>query len=43
MQSFPDVYQSRVKEDPDGFRRSFDLKAAVAISEQITKRSSVHT
>jgi [NiFe] hydrogenase diaphorase moiety large subunit len=42
LRSFPGVYQSLVKEDPDGFRRSFDLEAAVALSEQITKRSSIH-
>ncbi|MDH3716681.1 MAG: NAD(P)H-dependent oxidoreductase subunit E [Planctomycetota bacterium] len=42
LQSFPHVYKSLVKEDADGFRRSFDLKAAVTLSEQITKRSSVN-
>ncbi len=42
LQSFRDQYESRVADDPDGFRRSFDLKKAVATAEKITGRKSVH-
>lgn len=42
LDHFPSVYESLVREDPDGFRRSFDLKEAVALSEDITGRKSIH-
>jgi [NiFe] hydrogenase diaphorase moiety large subunit len=42
LQSFRAEYESRVAEDPRNFRRSFDLKKAVATAEKITGRKSVH-
>ena len=42
LAQFRAVYEQAVQDDPDGFRRSFDLKQAVAASEQITQRASVH-
>jgi [NiFe] hydrogenase diaphorase moiety large subunit len=42
MENFPALYERRVKEDPQGYRRSFDLKRAVAESEGITGRASRH-
>ena len=42
LSSFPDLYRSRVAEDPDGYRRSFDLARAVAPAEALAGRSSVH-
>jgi [NiFe] hydrogenase diaphorase moiety large subunit len=43
MKNFPAAYESRVTADPNGFRRSFDLKAEVAEAEGIAGRSSTHT
>jgi [NiFe] hydrogenase diaphorase moiety large subunit len=42
MESFPDLYRSRVVEDPDGYRRSFDFERAVALAEGLSGRTSVH-
>jgi len=42
LQSFRDQYESCVTDDPNGFRRGFDLKKAVATAEKITGRKSVH-
>ena len=42
LQNFRPVYEALVAADPHGFRRSFDLKQAVTLSEQITGRTSVH-
>ena len=28
LESFRDAYETRVREDPDGYRRSFDLEQA---------------
>jgi hypothetical protein len=36
------VYEAMVKDDPDGLKRSFDLKATLAESEALTGRPSVH-
>ncbi len=42
LENFPSLYEARVKEDPDGYRRSFDLKQAVAIAEELAGHESVH-
>jgi [NiFe] hydrogenase diaphorase moiety large subunit len=42
LENFRPVYEKLVASDPDGFRRSFDLKQAVAKAEEITGRSSLH-
>ncbi len=42
IESFPELYTSQIKDDPEGCRSSFDLGAAVALSETLTGRSSVH-
>ena len=42
LEHFPSLYEQRVEEDPNGYRRSFDLKQAVSTAEQITGRPSVH-
>jgi len=42
LKNFRPVYEAMVKDDPDGFQRSFDLKAALAESEALTGRPSVH-
>jgi [NiFe] hydrogenase diaphorase moiety large subunit len=43
MNDFRPVYEALVAREPSGFRRSFDLRQAVALSEKITGRTSVHT
>jgi [NiFe] hydrogenase diaphorase moiety large subunit len=43
LQNFRPVYEALIAEDADGFRRAFDLKKAVAKSEQLTGRASIHT
>ena len=43
MENFRSEYDRKVQDDPDGFRRSFDLKQAVALSEDLIGRLSVHT
>ena len=40
LQSFRPLYERLVCEDPDGFRRGFDLKEAVSRAERITGRAS---
>ncbi len=42
MESFPELFESRVDTDPNGYRKSFDLGRAVALAEEITGRPSVH-
>jgi len=42
LENFRSLYDDLVAEDPDGFRRSFDLKEAVAESEALTGRASIH-
>jgi [NiFe] hydrogenase diaphorase moiety large subunit len=42
LKNFRPVYEALVKDDPDKFKRSFDLKAALAESEALTGRPSVH-
>jgi [NiFe] hydrogenase diaphorase moiety large subunit len=42
LENFRAVYEERVESDPEGFRRRFDLKQAVAKAEEITGRSSLH-
>ncbi|MAE64200.1 MAG: NADH:ubiquinone oxidoreductase [Phycisphaeraceae bacterium] len=42
MKSFRAAYEARVERDPNGFRRSFDLKRAVAEGERVQRRESVH-
>jgi [NiFe] hydrogenase diaphorase moiety large subunit len=42
LENFRPVYEKIVASDPEGFRRSFDLKQAVAKAEEITGRSSLH-
>ena len=42
LENFRPVYEELVASDPDDFRRSFDLKQAVAQAEEITGRSSLH-
>jgi [NiFe] hydrogenase diaphorase moiety large subunit len=43
LEHFRPVYEALVKEDPDGFRRSFDLKRSVKSAETLAGRESVHT
>jgi [NiFe] hydrogenase diaphorase moiety large subunit len=40
LDSFPDLFLSKVEEDPDGFKRSFDLKEEVSQAESIAGRES---
>ena len=40
LQNFPELFESRVQPHPEGFRQSFDLKAAVANAERLTGRES---
>ena len=42
LQNLRSAYDTRVQPDPDGFKRSFDLEQAVARSESIARRPSVH-
>ena len=42
LEYFPSLYERLVEEDPQGYRRSFDLKEAVTLSEELTGRPSVH-
>ena len=42
LKNFRPVYEAMVKDDPDGFKRAFDLKATLAESEALTGRPSVH-
>ena len=42
LKNFRPVYEAMVKDDPDGYRQSFDLKATLAESEALTGRPSVH-
>jgi len=42
LERFRGIYESRVKADPEGLRRAFDLSAAVKTAEGIAGRESVH-
>jgi len=42
LKSFRGLYEGLVRADGDGFRRSFDIRAALAEGEAITGRESVH-
>ena len=42
LEKFRGIYDSRVKADPEGLRRAFDLSAAVKAAEGIVGRESVH-
>ncbi len=42
LKNFRPVYEALVTDDPDGLRRAFDLKQAVAASEDLTGRESIH-
>ncbi|HUU59306.1 MAG TPA: NAD(P)H-dependent oxidoreductase subunit E [Phycisphaerae bacterium] len=42
LKSFPKRYEESVGESTDGLRRSFDVRAALAESQAITGRESVH-
>jgi [NiFe] hydrogenase diaphorase moiety large subunit len=43
LKSFRPLYEGLIQVDPDGFRRSFDLDAALAPATTIAGRPSVHT
>jgi len=43
LKYFRPLYEGLVQDDPDGFRRAFDLSAAVAPAADIARRPSVHT
>ncbi len=43
LKNFRSLYEARVEEDPDGYRRSFDMKAALAEAEAIAGRDSVNS
>jgi [NiFe] hydrogenase diaphorase moiety large subunit len=42
LENFRGLYESLVEKEPNGFRRSFDLKQEVTDMERITGRKSVH-
>ena len=42
LEKFRNVYEALVSDDPEGFKRSFDLKTAVGRAETIIGRESVH-
>ena len=42
LKNFPELYQSLVKAETDGFQRSFDLAEAVSQAEAITGRKMIH-
>ena len=42
LKNFREEYEALVKESPDGLNKSFDIKAVLKDSEEITGRSSVH-
>ena len=43
IEAFPELFKSIVKTDPDRFEPDFSLEQAVALSESIVGRKSVHT
>jgi [NiFe] hydrogenase diaphorase moiety large subunit len=43
LKYFRPLFEGLVQDDPDGFRRAFDLSAAVAPAADIAGRPSVHT
>ncbi|MCB0217440.1 MAG: NAD(P)H-dependent oxidoreductase subunit E [Chloroflexi bacterium] len=42
LEAFPEVFAAAVRTDPDGFRPAFDLERALAPSESLVGRRSVH-
>ncbi len=42
LDAFPELFSSKVEEDPEGLCRSFDLKTEVSQAEAITGRASEH-
>lgn len=42
LKNFREEYEALVKESPEGLHKSFDIKAVLKDSEEITGRSSVH-
>lgn len=42
LKNFRAAYDKRLKEDVEGIKPSFDIKAALAVSQALTKRNSVH-
>ena len=42
LKNFPELYQTLVKCQTEGFQRSFDLAAAVSQAEAITGRKMIH-